>query len=167
MIVHFAYRLYPSGKHTMNRIRLRVTRSNVPQIIGKLGQGAVVRHLGEMPPRLGLDTAEHIGRSATPIFTIPNGLPVPAAWLWLPHPPAATILSRRRAPMERASESRTGTYGFAFRHARIGTTQARIRRSDASSCSQASGAPFAELSRASAIRIAIAVTRPTMVASTG
>ena len=47
--------------HRMNRIGLRVTRSNVQQIIGKLGRGAVVRHLGEMPPRLGLDTSEHIG----------------------------------------------------------------------------------------------------------
>src|ERR1017187_6226597 len=28
-----------------------------------------------MPPRLGLDAAEHIGRSATPIFSIPAGYP--------------------------------------------------------------------------------------------
>src|ERR1700721_4054375 len=59
----------------MNRIGLRVTRSNVQQILGKLRRGAVVRHLGEMPARLGLDTAEHISRSATTIFTIPTGYP--------------------------------------------------------------------------------------------
>ena len=53
----------------------RVIHSNVQQGIGKLGRGAVARHLGEMRPRLGLDAAENVGRSATPILGIPTGYP--------------------------------------------------------------------------------------------
>jgi hypothetical protein len=56
----------------MDGIGLGVTGSNVQWVIGKLGRGAVVGRLGEMPPRLGLDAAENIGRSATPIFGIPR-----------------------------------------------------------------------------------------------
>src|SRR5258707_15241275 len=59
----------------MNGIGLRISRCDVQQIIGELGRGAIGRHFGEMPSRLGLDAAENIGRSATPIFAIPTGHP--------------------------------------------------------------------------------------------
>jgi hypothetical protein len=59
--------------HQMNGIGLRVARRHIQQVIGELGRGAVARHLSEMPPRLGLDAAENVGRSAAPIFGIPTG----------------------------------------------------------------------------------------------
>src|SRR5260370_18593770 len=59
----------------MNGSGLRISRSDVQQIIGELGRRTVLGHLGEMPSRLGLDAAENIGRSATPIFAIPTGHP--------------------------------------------------------------------------------------------
>jgi len=62
-------------QHQMDGIGLRINRSDVQQVIGKLGRGAVVRHLGEMPPRLGRDAAENVSRSAAPIFGIPAGYP--------------------------------------------------------------------------------------------
>src|SRR5258708_24458715 len=62
----------------MDGIGFRVIHSNVQQVIGKLGRATVARYLGEMPPRLGLDAAENVGRSATPILGIPTGYP---SWL--------------------------------------------------------------------------------------
>src|SRR5258708_25957875 len=62
----------------MDGIGFRVIQSKVQQVMGKLGGATVARYLGEMPPRLGLDAAENVGRSATPILGIPTGYP---SWL--------------------------------------------------------------------------------------
>lgn len=41
--------------------------------VGKLGRRACWRHFGEMDSRLGLDAAEHIGRSTALVLIVPPG----------------------------------------------------------------------------------------------
>src|ERR1700736_2672164 len=62
----------------MNGVGLRVSDRDLQEVVGKLGGRTTGRHLGEMPARLGLDTAEHISGPATPIFAAAAGH---AAWL--------------------------------------------------------------------------------------
>jgi len=62
----------------MDGVRLRVADGDLPQIVGKLGRGAVGRHLGEVPSHFRLHPTEHIGRAATLVFAVaPCHLPWP------------------------------------------------------------------------------------------
>jgi hypothetical protein len=57
----------------MNAIGLRIAGSDLQQVVGKLGRAASRSYLGEVPSRLGLDSAKHIGSSATLVFIVPSG----------------------------------------------------------------------------------------------
>src|ERR1039457_1478656 len=57
----------------MDGVGLPIASGDVQQVIGKLGRAASRSHLGEVPPRLGLDPAKYVGGSAPPVFIVPPG----------------------------------------------------------------------------------------------
>src|SRR5208337_1484802 len=57
----------------MDGIGLRIASGDIQQVIGKLGRAASRSHLGEVPSRLGLDPAKHVGGSATLVFIVSPG----------------------------------------------------------------------------------------------
>src|SRR5260370_7243815 len=54
----------------MDGVRLRVADGNLQQVVGKLGGGTAVGHLEKVSSRLGLYSAEYVGRAAALVFTI-------------------------------------------------------------------------------------------------
>src|SRR5579864_7484235 len=57
-------------QHQMDGVRLGVADSNLQQVVGKLGGGTAVGHLGKISSRFGLYSAEHVGRAAALVFAI-------------------------------------------------------------------------------------------------
>ena len=57
----------------MDGIGLPIASGDIQQVIGKLSRAASRSHLGEVPSRLGLDPANHVGGSATLVFIVSPG----------------------------------------------------------------------------------------------